>query len=166
MQEAAAADARSDAGADAAAGPSSNVDPQDVDAASGDPSLDIAGSWLYFDGGQPWVRAVFYGSWPPAPALYAWSCQVFLSTANAPVATYTVQALAGTQTDYADGLDKTKITFVGEAKGFRVLFADASLAFDRYALQCTAQKSSTSPLTQDDRGAFTFEAKEQRSFGP
>ena len=91
----------SDGGADAAADPSFNADPQDLDPTNGDPSLDIAGSWIYFDSGQPWVRAVFYGNWPPASTLYSWSCQVFLSTENAPVVTYTVQSLSGTQTDYA-----------------------------------------------------------------
>ena len=100
------ADAKSDAGADAAADPSFNADPQDLDPANGDPSLDIAGSWIYFDGGQPWVRVVFYGKWPPASTLYSWSCQVFLSTENAPVVTYTVRSLSGTQTDFAEGIDK------------------------------------------------------------
>jgi len=165
-QDAIASDATSDGGADAAADPSFHADPQDLDPASGDPSLDLAGSWIYFDSGQPWVRAVSYGSWPPASTLYSWSCQVFLSTANAPVVTYTVQSLSGTQTDYAEGMDKAKITFAAEAKGFRVLFADATLQFDRYALQCTAQKAKTSTLVQDDSGSFTFEPKEPRTFGP
>jgi len=165
-QDAIASDASSDGGADAAVDPSFNADPQDLDPASGDPSLDLAGSWIYFDNGQPWVRAASYGSWPPAATLYSWSCQVFLSTANAPVVTYTVQSLSGTQTDYAEGLDKAKITFAAEAKGFRILFADTTLQFDRYALQCTAQKAKTSTLTQDDSGPFIFKTKEQRTFGP
>ena len=167
-EDAVAIDASSDGGADAdaAADPSFNADPQDLDATNGDPSLDIAGSWIYFDGGQAWVRAVFYGDWPPASTLYSWSCQVFLSTENAPVVTYTVQSLSGTQTTYADGMDKAKITFATEAKGFRVLFADATLQFDRYALQCTAQKAKTSTLVQDDSGSFTFKTKEPRAFGP
>jgi hypothetical protein len=164
--DALASDAAPDGGADAAADPLFNADPQDLDPTNGDPSLDIAGSWIYFDNGQPWVRALFYGSWPPASTLYSWSCQVFLSTANAPVVTYTVQSLSGTQTDYADGMDKAKITFAVEAKGFRVLFADAALQFDRYALQCTAQKTKASTLVQDDSGSFTFKAKEPRTFGP
>lgn len=165
-QDATAVDASPEGGADAAADPSFNADPQDLDPASGDPSLDLAGSWIYFDNGQPWVRAVSYGSWPPASTLYSWSCQVFLSTANAPVVTYTVQFLGGTQTDYAEGMDKAKITFAAEAKGFRVLFADAALPFDRYALQCTAQKAKTSTLVQDDSGSFTVKTKEMRTFGP
>jgi hypothetical protein len=165
-QDAIASDASADGGADAAADPSFNADPQDLDPANGDPSLDLAGSWIYFDNGQPWVRALSYGSWPPPSTLYSWSCQVFLSTANAPVATYTVQSLSGTQTDYADGLDKAKVTFAVEAKGFRVLFADATLQFDRYALQCTAQKAKTSTLVQDDSGSFIVKTKEQRTFGP
>lgn len=165
-QDAIASEASSEGGADAAADPSFHADPQDLDATNGDPSLDLAGSWIYFDNGQPWVRAVSYGSWPPASTLYSWSCQIFLSTANAPVVTYTVQSLSGTQTDYADGMDKAKITFVAEATGFRVLFADATLPFDRYALQCTSKKVQTSTLVQDDSGSFTFEAKEQRTFGP
>lgn len=165
-QDAIASDASSDGGADAAADPSFNADPQDLDPTSGDPSLDLAGSWIYFDKLQPWVRAVSYGSWPPAPTLYSWSCQVFLSTANAPVVTYTVQSLGGTQTEYAEGIDKAKITFEAEAKGFRVLFADATLQFDRYALQCTSQKAKTSTLVQDDSGSFTVTTKEERTFGP
>jgi len=167
-QDAFVIDASSDGGADAdaAADPSFNADPQDLDTTNGDPSLDIAGSWIYFDGGQPWVRAVFYGDWPPASTLYSWSCQVFLSIENAPVVTYTVQSLSGTQTTFAEGIDKAKITFATEAKGFRVLFADATLQFDRYALQCTAQKAKTSMLVQDDSGAFTVKTKETRTFGP
>lgn len=165
-QDATASDASSDGGADAAADPSFNADPQDLDPANGDSSLDIAGSSIYFDSGQPWVRVVFYGNWPPASTLYSWSCQVFLSTENAPVVTYTVQSLSGTQTDSADGIDKAKITFAAEAKGFRVLFADATLQFDRYALQCTAQKTKASTLAQDDSGSFTVKTKEQRTFGP
>ena len=164
-QDAIASDTSSDGGADAP-DPSFSADPQDLDPASGDPSLDIAGSWIFFDSGQPWVRAVFYGNWPPAATLYSWSCQVFLSTANAPVVTYTVQSLSGTQTDYAEGMDKAKITFAAEAKGFRVLFADATLQFDRYALQCTAQKAKTNTLVQDDSGSFTFKTREARTFGP
>jgi hypothetical protein len=163
--DAIASDASSDGGADAA-DPSFNADPQDLDPASGDPSSDLAGSWIYFDNGQPWVRAVSYGSWPPASTLFSWSCQVFLSTANAPVVTYTVRFLGGTQTDYAEGMDKAKITFAAEAKGFRVLFADATLQFDRYALQCTLQKTMTSTLVQDDSGSFTVQTKESRTFGP
>ncbi|CAN5924011.1 hypothetical protein BH11MYX4_BH11MYX4_18190 [soil metagenome] len=164
-QDAVASDTTSDGGADAG-DPSFNADPQDLDPASGDPSLDIAGSWIYFDGGKPWVRAVSHGTWPPASTLYSWSCQIFLSTDNAPVATYTVQSLSGTQTDYAEGIDKAKITFAAEAKGFRVLFADATLPFDRYALQCTAQKAKGSTRVQDDSGSFTVKTKEQRTFGP
>jgi hypothetical protein len=165
-QDAAASDASSEGGADAAADPSFNADPQDLDPTGGDPSLDLAGSWIYFDAGQPWVRAVSYGSWPPASTLYSWSCQVFLSTANAPVVTYTVRSLSGTQTDYADGMDKAKITFAAEPKGFRVLFADTTLQFDHYALQCTAQKAKTNALVQDDSGPFTVKTKEPRTFGP
>lgn len=166
VQDAFASDASSEGGADAAADPSFNADPQDLDPTNGDPSLDLAGSWLYFESGQPWVRATFYGSWPPAATLYSWSCQIFLSTANAPVVTYTVQSLSGTQTDYADGLDKAKITFAAEAKGFRILFADTTLAFDRYALQCGAQKTKPSTLVQDDSGPFIVGTKDQRTFGP
>jgi hypothetical protein len=165
-QDALASDASSEAGADAAGDPLFNPDPQDLDPTNGDPSLDIAGSWIYFDNGQPWVRALFYGSWPPASTLYSWSCQVFLSTANAPVVTYTVQSLSGTQNVYVDGMDKAKVTFANEPKGFRLLFADATLQFDRYALQCTAQKVKTSTLVQDDSGSFTFKTKEPRTFGP
>ena len=168
-QDAVASDgnaSNADASSDAAADPSFNADPQDLDPAGGDPSLDIAGSWIYFDNSQPWMRATFYGSWPPASTLYSWSCSVLLGTANAPVVTYTVQSLNGLQTDYADGMDKAKITFVTEAKGFRVLFADATLQFERYALQCTAQKAKTSSLVQDDSGSFVFKSRERRTFGP
>lgn len=164
-QDALASDA-SDASADAAADPSFHPDPQDLDPANGDPSLDIAGSWIYFDNGQPWVRAQFLGSWPPAPTLYSWSCQIFLSTANAPVVTYTVQSLSGTDTSYAEGIDKAKVTFAAEAKGFRVLFADATLAFDRYALQCSAQKTKASTRVQDDSGSFMVDTRDPRTFGP
>jgi hypothetical protein len=80
--------------------------------------------------------------------------------------TYTVQSLSGTQTVYVDGMDKAKVTFADEPKGFRLLFADATLQFDRYALQCTAQKVKTSTLAQDDSGSFTFKTKEPRAFGP
>jgi hypothetical protein len=166
-QDAVVSDALPDAAAaEASAAPSFNADPQDVDAGVGDPSLDIAGSWIFFDAGQPWVRAEFYGGWPPPSTLYSWSCQVFLSTENAPVATYTVQSLSGTQTDYAEGIDKAKITFAVEPKGFRVLFADATLSFDRYALTCTSKLTSTSPLAQDDSGSFTVGTRETRTFGP
>jgi hypothetical protein len=165
-QDALANEASAEGGADAAADPSFHADPQDLDPTNGDPSLDLAGSWIYFDNGQPWVRALTNGPWPPASTLYSWSCQVFLSTANAPVVTYTVQSLSGTKTDYADGMDKAKITFAAEAKGFRVLFADTTLQFDRYALQCTAQKTKASTLAQDDSGPFTVGTKDQRTFGP
>jgi hypothetical protein len=164
--DALASDASAEGSADAATDPLFNADPQDLDPTNGDLSLDLAGSWIYFDNGQPWVRALVYGSWPPPSTLYSWSCQVFLSTANAPVVTYTVQSLSGTQTVYVDGMDKAKVTFVDEAKGFRLLFADATLQFDRYALQCTAQKVKTSTLAQDDSGSFTFKTKEPRTFGP
>jgi hypothetical protein len=166
QSDALASDASSDGGADAVAPPGTNTDPQDLDPSNGDPSLDIASSSIYFDGGQPWVRAAFYGTWPPDATLYAWSCQVFLSTANAPVVTYTVRSLSGTQTDFAEGLPGAKITFAPEAKGFRVLFADASIAFDRYALQCTAQKVKASASVQDDSGPFLVTTKEARAFGP
>jgi hypothetical protein len=77
-----------------------------------------------------------------------------------------VQSLSGTQTVYVDGMDKAKVTFADEPKGFRLLFADATLQFDRYALQCTAQKVKTSTLVQDDSGSFIFKTKEPRTFGP
>ncbi len=154
-----------DAG-DGGVDPSFNADPQDLDATNGDPSLDIAGSWIYFDNNQPWVRVQFYASWPPPATLYFWSCQVFLGTADAPVVTYTVQDQNGTQTDSADGMDKTKITFAEEAKGFRVLFADATLQFDRYGLECSVKKTNTGTLAQDTSGAFQVTTKMQRTFGP
>src|SRR5262245_61405842 len=92
--EAVASDASPDG--DANPDPSFHTDPQDLDPARGDPSLDIAGSWIYFDNNQPWIRALFYGNWPPASTFYSWSCSVLLGSANAPVLTYTVQSLNGT----------------------------------------------------------------------
>lgn len=160
-----AGNASADGAADAS-DPSLNSDPQDLAAANGDPSLDIAGSWIFFDNDQPWVRAKFYGEWPPAGTLYSWSCSVLLGMANAPVVTYTVTALNGTQSNYADGMDKAKVTFVAEPTGFRVLFAETTLQFDRYGLQCTVQKAKTGPLEQDDSGSFIFKTKESRTFGP
>ncbi len=164
--DAIAASDSGDGSSDGNGDPSRNGDPQDLDPTNGDPSLDIAGSWIYFDANQPWIRAEFFGSWPPPATLYAWSCSVYLGTANAPVVTYTVQSLAGTQTDTAEGIDKAKITFAIEPKGFRVLFADATLQFDRYALECTVKKSNTGTLVQDASGAFEVKTKEPRAFGP
>ncbi len=156
-----------DAAADgAAADPSRNADTQDLDPANGDPSLDISGSWIRFDSAEPWVRAEFFGSWPPPATLYSWSCSVLLGTKNAPLVTYTVRSLSGTQTDYAEGLDKAKITFKTEPNGFRVLFADSTLAFDRYGLECDVKKASSSPLVQDASGSFEVTNKEQGAFNP
>jgi hypothetical protein len=80
--------------------------------------------------------------------------------------TYTVQSLSGTQTTYAEGIDAAKVTFATEPTGFRVRFADGALAFDRYALQCTAQKTRTGESVQDDSGSFTITTKETRSYAP
>ncbi len=155
-------------GGDGAVDPSFNADPMDLDATNGDPALDIAGSWIYFDNGRPWVRVEFYGAWPPPASLYFWSCSVLLGTVDAPVVTYTVQSQNGTQTDSVDpaAFDKSKITFAVEAKGFRVLFADASIAFDRYGLECSVKKTNTGTLAQDSSGSFVVGTKTSRTFGP
>ena len=166
------ASSTTDGGSDGAVDPSMNADPKDMDPTNGDPSLDIAGSWIFFDNNQPWVRASFYGNWPPAAALYSWSCSVLLGTANAPVVTYTVRSLSGTQTDLVDCagaptcIDKAKITFAAEPQGFRVLFADATLQFDHYGLECNVKKTNTGTLAEDTSGSFEVKTKEQRTFGP
>jgi hypothetical protein len=155
-------------GGDGGADPSYNANPTRLDPTNGDPSLDIAGSWIYFDNDQPWVRAQFNGAWPPPATLYFWSCSVFLSKdVNAPLVTYTVQNLSGTQTDSADGpLDKAKITFATEPNGFRVLFADTTLPFDHYALECSVKKTNAGTLAQVSSGPFEVKTKQARTFGP
>ena len=157
----------SEAGADAGVDPSLNPDPQDLDPTNGDPSLDIAGSQIYFDNGQPWVRVAFYGPWPPAATVYSWACAVLLGTANAPVVTYTVQGTNGVQTTDAQGMAIAQITLATEPKGFRVLFANTTLVFDRYALECNVQvKDTGGKMLQDDSGPFVITTKMQKTFGP
>ncbi len=165
-QDAASEASSSTDGGDAGVDPSRNADPMDLDPANGDPSLDIAGSWIYFDRDQPWVRVELYGASPPPATLYFWSCSVLLGTANAPVVTYTVQTLNGTQSASAEGLDKAKVTFVTEPKGFRVLFADTTLQFDRYGPECSVKKTNGGTLAQDTSGTFSVTTKQSRSFGP
>jgi hypothetical protein len=63
-------------------------------------------------------------------------------------------------------MDKAKITFAAEPKGFRVLFADATLAFDRYGLECDVKKTNAGTLAQDTSGSFQVTTKETRTFGP
>lgn len=161
-----------DGAVDGGVDPSSHADPQDLDPTSGDPSLDIAASWIYFDNNQPWVRVQFYGTWPPPATLSYWSCSVSLGPVNAPAVTYLVRSLGGTQTDSVDCngapscIDKTKITFAAEPNGFRVLFADATLAFDHYGLECNVKKTNTGTLVTDTSGSFEVKNKEQRPFGP
>jgi hypothetical protein len=160
------ANATEDGAVDGGGDPARNADPQDLDPTNGDPSLDIAASWIYFDDNQPWVRAEFYGSWPPPATLYSWSCSVYLGTANAPAVTYTVQSLGGTRTDYAEGIDKAKIDFANEPSGFRVLFGDATLTFDHYGLDCSVKKTNPGTLAQDSAGLFEVKSRAQRPFGP
>jgi hypothetical protein len=155
-----------DGGPDAAVDPTLNPDPQDLDPTNGDPALDIAASGLYFDQGAPWVRVVFYGAWPPPATLLSWGCSVLLGTQNAPVVTYTVQGASGTQTDSVIGMDKSKVTFAVEPKGFRVLLGDSTIAFDRYGLECDVQKDAKSTLVQDSSGSFVITTKVERPFGP
>lgn len=157
-----------DAGADVDAGPTlpGNQDPKDLDPATGDLALDIAASEIFFDNGAPWVRVQFFGAWPPPSQLYAWSCAVLLGTQNAPVATYTVQAHSGKLATVADGIDETKVTYVAEATGFRVLFGDAKLVFDRYGLDCTVQRTVDGATAEDTSGNFVVAEKVQRPFGP
>ncbi|HEY8076652.1 MAG TPA: hypothetical protein VIF62_21150, partial [Labilithrix sp.] len=108
----------------------------------------------------------FYGNWPPPASIYFWSCSVLLGTVDAPVVTYTVQSQSGTQTDSVDGLDKAKVTFAVEAKGFRALFADATIAFDHYGLECDVKKTNMGTLAQDTSGSFAVGTKQARTFGP
>lgn len=162
----AASDASATEGGDGAAEPFGNVDPKDIDPMNGDPSLDIAGSWIYFDKGQPWVRVEFQASWPPPTTLYFWTCSVLLGTANAPVVTYTMQTLNGTQATSAEGIEVAKVTFAAEPKGFRVLFTDTSLVFDRYGVECSLKKTKDSDLAQDTSGTFDVMSKKERTFGP
>jgi hypothetical protein len=147
--------------------PSLNPDPRDLDPAKGDPSLDIAGSQIYFDKDQPWVRAVFYGAWPPAATIYSWACSVSLGTANAPLVTYTVQGTKGVQTTDAQGIPLAQVTLATEPRGFRVLFASTTLVFDRYALECDVQvQDNGGTMLQDSSGAFVITTKMQKAFGP
>jgi hypothetical protein len=163
--DAAEGSAPEDGGADAWVDPTHNADSVDLDPADGDPSLDIASSQIYFEGGAPWVRVAFFGPWPPSQQLYAWSCAVLLGTENAPVATYTVQGSAGTQSGFADGIDDAKVTFAVEAKGFRVRFGETTLAFDRYGIECSVQKTAAGAMVQDTSGNFVVGAKTDRPFG-
>jgi len=160
--------AAGDGGTDAGAiDPSLNADPRDLDPATGDPSLDIGGSQIYFDNGQPWVRTVFYGAWPPAATIYSWACAVSLGTANAPVVTYNVQGTKGVQSSDAQGMPVEQITLATEPRGFRVLFASTTLVFDRYAIECDVQVQDTGgTMLQDTSGAFVVTTKTQKTFGP
>jgi len=159
------ASAATDGAAEAAVDPTMNNDPKDLDAVNGDPALDIASSQIYFENGAPWVRVTFFGAWPPASTLYSWACSVLLGTENAPVATYTTQASSGTQSDFTDGIDKAKVTYAAEAKGFRVRFADTALVFDRYGVECSVQKTAQGTRVQDASGTFVVTTKVQRPFG-
>ena len=152
-----------DGAADAAV--EGNADPMELDAINGDPALDIASSDLYFDSGNPWVRVTFFGAWPPAQQLHSWQCSILLGTENAPVATYTTQGTSGVVTDFVEGIEKAKMTFVVEPKGFRVRFGEATLAFDRYGLECSVQKTPQGTRVQDTSGNFVVNAKIQRPFG-
>lgn len=151
--------------ADAPVDPNSNADPRDLDAANGDPALDIASSRIFFESGAPWVRVTFFGAWPPSPQLYSWACSVLLGTENAPVATYTVQGSSGVQTDFADGIDQAKMTYAAEPQGFRVRFGDAALTFDRYGLECSVQKTADGARVDDTSGNFVVTTKNERAFG-
>lgn len=153
-----------DSGADAAPEPG-NADPMDLDAVDGDPSLDISSSEIFFESGAPWVRVRFYGAWPPPAQLDSWQCAVLLGTENAPVVTYTVQGDLGVQTDFADGIDKAKMTFAVEPRGFRVRFGETTLAFDRYGLECSVKKTPQGTTAQDTSGTFVVGAKIERPFG-
>lgn len=161
-----------DGGADGEAGvallpidPTLNQDPPDLDRASGDPALDVGGSQLYFDGGAPWVRVAFYGAWPPARSFSVWGCSVLLGIENAPVASYTRQGDAGEESELVDGIDAAKVTYVAEANGFRVRFADPSIVFDRYAIQCNLQRTVDAPAVEDASGAFLVTPKIDKPFG-
>lgn len=147
------------------AGALPNADPKDLDAKNGDPSLDIASSGLFFDNDVAWVRVVFYGDWPPPSQLDSWSCATILGTENAPVVNYTVHASHGAQTAAADGIVETKVTFAQEPRGFRVRFGDPTLAFDRYGIECTVQRSADGIAAQDTSGNFVITEKIQRGFG-
>jgi len=170
--DAGADDGASDAGAasdasDGSADPSRNSDPMDMDPTNGDPSLDIAASWIYFDNDQPWVRVAFYASWPPPATLYYWSCSVLLGTVDQPVATYTVQNQNGTQTVSGDGFaDNSKLVSATEPMGFRVLLPGAKMPFDHYGLECDVKKTNTGTLAQDTSGSFAVTTKTARTFGP
>ncbi len=144
--------------------PTLNPDPMDL-AAEGDPALDIAGSQLFFDNGEPWVRVAFFGAWPPPPSVYSWACSVLLGTQNAPPVTYTPQGNGGVQSDFVDGIAAAKVTYVVEPKGFRVRFSDAALVFDRYGLECSIEKTVQSQRVQDVSGTFVLTGKIQRPFG-
>jgi hypothetical protein len=148
--------------------PTANIDPTDNDPMGYEPSLDIVRSWIYFDNGQPWVRVEFAASWPPPATLAYWSCSVSLGTADAPVETYTAQDFSGTRTDTSDTVPMSKITFAAEPKGFRVLFADATLKFDHYAIETSvkATNDAGAATLQDTNGAFAVTTRMQRTFGP
>lgn len=143
-----------------------NTDARDLDAADGDPALDIASSGIFFADGAPWVRVAFFGAWPPSTQTYAWACAVVLGTENAPTVTFTRFGDRGVTSDVAEGIDAAKVSFVDEAKGFRLRFADPSLAFDRYGVECTVQKTSQSPSVSDSSGTFPVEPRTPKAFGP
>lgn len=155
-----------DAGEDAGLEPGSNADPRDLDAVEGDPALDIAGSQLYFDNGAPWVRVKFWGAWPPAATTYSWSCSILLGTENAPAVSYSTQANSGVPSTLVDGILESKITFAAEPQGFRVMFGDPKIVFDRYGLECSYQKTATSQWVSDSSGTFVVTTKQSRTFGP
>lgn len=69
LGDAIATDDAGDDASDGGADPSRHADPEDLDPTNGDPSLDIAASWLYFDANQPWVRVEFSAPWPPPATL-------------------------------------------------------------------------------------------------
>ena len=168
---AASADAAKDAGANAESSPDAgpvdptlNPDPMDL-AAEGDPALDIAGSQLFFDNGEQWVRVAFFAAWPPPSSVYSWACSVLIGTENAPLVTYTPQGNSGVQSDFVDGIAAAKVTYVVEPKGFRVRFSDATLVFDRYGLECSIEKTVQSQRVQDVSGNFVLTGKIQRPFG-
>jgi hypothetical protein len=145
--------------------PTSNADPEDLDPVNGDPALDIASSEIFFDNGAPWVRVTFYGAWPPPAQLSSWACSVFLGTANVPVVTYTHLGSSGRESDEVDGIDAAKITYQKEPMGFRVRFGDTTIAFDRYAVQSTVEKTAGGAQAQDASGAFVVTTKTSRPFG-
>lgn len=141
--------------------PSDVDDAGDLDAENGHPALDILASQSFLSAGQPWVRVRFVEAWPPPTSLASYQVKIdLLDGAQANKASFTLRFQAEDTVFSTTGIASDKTQFVAEAKGFRVLFGDASLAPASYAVESRVVKTSGGTEAQDTSGPHPFSQTE------